>query len=76
MSKESISRDRFRQAGQANYRDWCKGCGLYLVVNGKHRADCTLTPPPCPECLYYPAVNAGQHRAGCTNTQSRLEAAT
>lgn len=66
MSKESISRDRWRQLGQANYGDWCKGCGLHRAATGEHRADCTMTPPPCPECLYYPAVNGGRHRDDCT----------
>lgn len=42
MSKESIGRDRWRQSGQSNYSDWCKGCGLFAHTNGGvHRADCT-----------------------------------
>lgn len=45
--------------------DWCYGCGLHLFVVGEHRADCTTRPPPCPTCLYYPAVNDGAHRADC-----------
>lgn len=41
MSKESIGRDRWRQLGQTDYRDWCPGCGLYAHVHKRHRADCT-----------------------------------
>lgn len=43
MSKESKSRDRWRQLGQTTYKDWCPGRGLYAHVNGAHRADCTAT---------------------------------
>lgn len=25
---------------------WCAGCGLYLVVHGAHRPDCTVQPSP------------------------------
>lgn len=70
MSKESISRDRWRQGGQANYGDWCQGCGLHLVATGRHRADCTTLPPPCTECLYYPAVH-GHHRPDCPNREAQ-----
>jgi hypothetical protein len=45
MSKESISRDRWRQLGQTRYTDWCPGCGLYAHCNsGQHRGDCTAQP--------------------------------
>lgn len=74
MSKESISRDRWRQAGQANYADWCQGCGLHFKATGEHRGDCTLTPPPCPSCLYYPAMNGGQHRGDCANRPAEVSA--
>lgn len=45
---------------------WCPGCGLHHAATGEHRADCLTRPPPCPHCLYYPAVNGGQHRPDCT----------
>lgn len=70
MSKESISRDRWRQGGQANYGDWCKGCGLHLVATGQHRADCTMFPPPCQVCLYHPAVH-GRHRDDCPHRKDQ-----
>jgi hypothetical protein len=42
MSKESKSRDRWRQLGQSRMpTDWCKGCGFFHVAIGRHRADCT-----------------------------------
>lgn len=74
MSKESISRDRWRQAGQANYDDWCKGCGLHHAATGEHRADCTTRPPACPECLYHPNVHDGRHRADCTHATKEVTA--
>lgn len=64
MSKESKSRDRWRQLGQANYGDWCTGCGLHHAATGQHRADCLTLPPGCPDCLYYPNVH-GRHRDDC-----------
>lgn len=65
MSKTSISRDRWRQAGQANYADWCSGCGLHAVTHGgQHRADCLTLPPECPDCLYHPNVHS-HHRNDC-----------
>lgn len=45
--------------------DWCRGCGLYFVVNGYHRADCTLIPAPCEVCKYHLWVH-GTHRDDCT----------
>lgn len=44
MSKESKSRDRWRQLGQTRYTDFCKGCGYYFTVNKTHRSDCTAKP--------------------------------
>jgi hypothetical protein len=44
MSKESKSRDRWRQLDAATHDrppDYCKGCGYYRLVNGHHRGDCT-----------------------------------
>lgn len=76
MSKESINRDRWRQLGQSTYKGWCVGCGLHHAATGEHRADCLTRPPPCPVCLYYPAVNNGAHRPDCTNQLARLEAST
>lgn len=46
--------------------DWCRGCGLHHAATGQHRADCLTRPPPCPQCLYHPAVHNGQHRDDCT----------
>lgn len=71
MSKTSISRDRWRQGGQANYRDWCPGCGLHHPVHGEHRADCLTLPPGCPECLYHPNVH-GVHRPDCTRQRKAI----
>lgn len=48
---------------------WCSGCGLHHFVTGEHRGDCTKFPPPCQHCLYYPAMNDGQHRADCPEAQ-------
>ena len=48
MSKESKSRDRFRQSIEATRDrpgDFCTGCGYYRVVNGNHRGDCTASNP-------------------------------
>lgn len=48
MSKESKSRDRFRQSIEA-VRDrpdtFCPGCGYYHVTQGHHRTDCTAKEP-------------------------------
>lgn len=45
MSKESISRDRWRQSGQSRYGEMCPGCGYHAFVNsGIHRGDCTAPP--------------------------------
>jgi hypothetical protein len=48
MSKESKSRDRWRQlhaSEHTRHPDYCKGCGYYAVTNnGHHRADCTAKP--------------------------------
>lgn len=44
MSKESKSRDRFRQSIEAirdRPNDFCPGCGYYRANNDHHRADCT-----------------------------------
>lgn len=52
MSKESKSRDRFRQsieAAQDRPVDYCVGCGYANAVNGSHRADCTAR-QPCSAC--------------------------
>lgn len=47
MSKESKSRDRFRQSIESardRPNDFCPGCGYHPVVNGgQHRTDCTAT---------------------------------
>lgn len=47
MSKESKSRDRFRQSIEAardRPDEFCPGCGYYRVANGRHRTDCTAPP--------------------------------
>ena len=52
ISKESKSRDRFRQSIEA-VRDrpetWCPGCG---TCSDEHRPDCTITPAAlhCADC--------------------------
>jgi hypothetical protein len=67
MSKESKSRDRFRQSIEAardRPDDFCPGCGCHVIVTGEHRADCTTRPPACTVCLYHPNVH-GHHRPDC-----------
>ncbi|MCV7208824.1 hypothetical protein [Mycolicibacterium canariasense] len=48
MSKESKSRDRWRQLDASSAdrpKSFCSGCGYHRVVTGKHRADCTAPQP-------------------------------
>lgn len=43
MSKESKSRDRWRQSIEAarDREGFCTGCGYYHAAHGTHRDDCT-----------------------------------
>lgn len=46
MSKHSKKFDLWAHASQGNSTrpDFCPGCGLFRVLQGEHRGDCTLRP--------------------------------
>jgi hypothetical protein len=54
VSKDSKSRDRWRQADQS-WRDrpatYCVGCGYFRVAHGVHRDDCTAAEIPHRQAL-------------------------